>query len=64
VLDRSDTGTSEVLVERLPLAAGVPLGVRAGATLEWTLALAGLAAAATALVRGRRRVAWAAGGGA
>ena len=61
VLDRSETGTAEVLVGRLPLAEGVPAGVRAGPTVEWALALAGLVAAAAVLVAGRRRSAWAAG---
>ena len=64
VIDRSAPGTRAVLVNRVELAAEVPLGVRAGRWVEWSLAIAGVVASVAALVRSRRSVALARGGSA
>ena len=56
VLDRTGAlYTPGVLVDRVPLRTTTTLATRLGAAPEWVLAALGVAAAATGVLRGRRR---------
>ena len=57
VVDRSAPGTRAVLVNRIPLATGVPVGIHAGRWVEWSLAVTGVVASVAGLLRSRRSVA-------